>query len=144
MLCRAQRGDLADCPALENSLTGDVPSVAETRIVGPWCGEPTVVMGSLCLPSTSVIKAWRSVSQIAAPWGRPGDARRAKALDSAQALLSVFAKSSKPTYSFAPPEPPPLWARQTATPKRSPFQFAAWPWRHLPAPLCKWWYKAGQ
>ncbi|MEQ8368793.1 MAG: hypothetical protein RIB61_19010 [Roseicyclus sp.] len=81
---------------------------------------------------------------MAQSFGSDGDARRAKALDSAQALLSVFTKYSKPAYSFAPPEPPPLWARQTATPKRSPFQFAAWPWRHLPAPLCKWWYKAGQ
>ena len=116
----------------------------EPRIGGPWCGEPTGDAATLCLPKTSDLWVWRSVSQIAAPWGRPGDARRAKALDSAQALLSVFTKYSKPAYSFAPPEPPPLWARQTATPKRSRFHFAVWPWRHLPAPLCKWWYKAGQ
>tara|TARA_R110002111_G_scaffold4160_7_gene24110 strand:- start:28397 stop:28597 length:201 start_codon:yes stop_codon:yes gene_type:complete len=44
---------------------------AKPRIVGPWCGDPTSVTGTLWQPSTSDISVLRNSSQIAVPAGGP-------------------------------------------------------------------------
>tara|TARA_R110002073_G_scaffold116616_1_gene255058 strand:+ start:256 stop:459 length:204 start_codon:yes stop_codon:yes gene_type:complete len=58
-------------PGLQGLLSGTLLPFAKPRIVGPWCGDPTCVTGTLWQPSTSQLSVLRNSSQIAVPAGGP-------------------------------------------------------------------------
>ena len=68
--CEPGRGGTGGGGWLSGSDRSFSPDGEEPRIGWPWCGEPTLVKGSLCLPSTSTLRAWHSNCQIAVPSGR--------------------------------------------------------------------------